>query len=476
MNSAANSSPSAVLLVDDEEQILFSSTALLRRAAIRNVKALSDSREVTALLAGEDVGVVVLDLFMPHVSGKELLAVLSREYPHIPVIVMTAADTLETAVDCMRMGAFDYLVKPVENARFVSSVTKALEIFTLKKQMERLEQHLFTGKVEQPAVFASIITASKRIEALFQYCEVIAPSRQPVLITGETGTGKELFARAIHQLSGAPGRFVPVNVAGLDDTIFTDTLFGHRKGAFTGAEETRRGLIESAADGTLFLDEIGDLSSSSQVKLLRLLQEQEYYPIGSDTPKKSAARIVASTNRDVREAVQQGTFRNDLYYRLCAHRIVIPPLRERLEDIPSLVDHFLCTAAERLGKSQPTHPPELLTLLAAYPFPGNVRELEAMVFDAVARHASGILSLASFREVIRQQIIESSRLPSVAADGAPRVLRFPDHLPTLKEAETLLIDEALKRSKGNQGVAAALLGISRTALNKRLKRTAEPAP
>lgn len=471
MNSVANSSSPAVLLVDDEEQILFSSTALLRRAAIRDVKTVSDSREVTALLAGEEVGVVVLDLFMPHVSGKELLAVLSREYPHIPVIVMTAADTLETAVDCMRMGAFDYLVKPVENARFVSSVTKALEIFTLKKQMERLEQHLFTGKVEQPAVFASIITASKRMEALFQYCEVIAPSRQPVLITGETGTGKELFARAIHQLSGAAGRFVPVNVAGLDDTIFTDTLFGHRKGAFTGAEETRRGLIESAADGTLFLDEIGDLSSSSQVKLLRLLQEQEYYPIGSDTPKKSAARILTSTNRDVREAVQQGTFRNDLYYRLCSHRIVIPPLRERPEDLPLLVDHFLFKSSHNLGKKRPSPPPQLITLLSAYPFPGNVRELEAMVFDAVARHVSGVLSLATFREVIRQHITESLHLPSVAADGATPLLRFPDHLPTLKEAETLLIDEALTRSKGNQGVAASLLGISRTALNKRLKRT-----
>ncbi len=475
MNSVANSSSPAVLLVDDEEQILFSSTVLLRRAAIRDVKTVSDSREVTALLAGEEVGVVVLDLYMPHVSGKELLAVLSRDYPHIPVIVMTAADALETAVDCMRMGAFDYLVKPVENARFVSSVTKALEIFTLKKQMERLEQHLFTGKVEQPAVFTSIITASKRMEALFQYCEVIAPSRQPVLITGETGTGKELFARAIHQLSGATGRFVPVNVAGLDDTIFTDTLFGHRKGAFTGAEETRRGLIESAADGTLFLDEIGDLSSSSQVKLLRLLQEQEYYPIGSDTPKKSAARILTSTNRDVREAVQQGTFRNDLYYRLCSHRIVIPPLRERPEDLSLLVDHFLFKASHNLGKRRPSPPPQLITLLSAYPFPGNVRELEAMVFDAVARHVSGVLSLATFREVIRQHITESSHLPSVAADGATPLLRFPDHLPTLKEAETLLIDEALKRSKGNQGVAASLLGISRTALNKRLKRTTEPA-
>jgi DNA-binding NtrC family response regulator len=476
MNSAADGSAPAVLLVDDEEQILFSSTVLLRRAAIRDVKTVSDSRKVAAILAGENVGAVVLDLFMPHVSGKELLTVLCRDYPHIPVIVMTAADALETAVDCMKMGAFDYLVKPVENARFISSVTKALEIFTLKKQMERLERHLFTGRVEQPAAFAFIVTASKRMEALFQYCEVIATSRQPVLITGETGTGKELFARAIHCLSGATGRFVPVNVAGLDDTIFTDTLFGHRKGAFTGAEETRRGLIESAADGTLFLDEIGDLSSCSQVKLLRLIQEQEYYPIGSDTPKKSAARIVASTNRELREAVQRGTFRNDLYYRLCAHRVVIPPLRERLEDIPPLVGHFLSASAERLGKTPPTRPPELLTLLEAYHFPGNVRELEAMVFDAVARHSSGVLSLSSFREVIRQEITESSRLPSIVADGASRVLRFPDQLPTLKEAETLLIDEALKRSKGNQGIAASLLGITRSALNKRLKRTNEPAP
>lgn len=476
MNSPASGSPPVVLLVDDEEQILFSSTALLRRAAIREVKTVCDSRKVAEQLAGENVGVVVLDLFMPHISGKELLAVLCRDYPHIPVIVMTAADALETAVDCMRLGAFDYLVKPVENARFISSVTRALEIFTLKKQMERLERHLFTGSVEQPAAFAAIVTASKKMEALFQYCEVIAGSRQPVLITGETGTGKELLARAIHRLSGAAGRFLPVNVAGLDDTIFTDTLFGHRKGAFTGAGEARRGLIESAADGTLFLDEIGDLSPVSQVKLLRLLQEREYYPIGSDTPRKSAARIVASTNRDVREAVQQGAFRNDLYYRLCAHRVVIPPLRERLEDIPSLVQHFLRIAAEKLGKSPPTHPPELLTLLEAYHFPGNVRELESMVFDAVARHASGVLSLASFREVIRRESSEPAHPPSVEADGATRAFRFPEQLPTLKEAEALLIDEALKRSKGNQGIAASLLGISRTALNKRLKRTTDPCP
>ncbi|MRR33996.1 sigma-54-dependent Fis family transcriptional regulator [bacterium] len=470
MNHAPNSNTPTVMLVDDEEQILFASAALLRRAGIREVKSVSDSRSVRTLLDRECTGVVVLDLFMPHVSGKELLADLSRDFPQIQVIVMTAADELETAVDCMRMGAFDYLVKPVENARLISSVTNALEIFTLKNQMALLERHLFTGRVDQPAAFSAIVGASQKMLAVFQYCEVIAASRQPVLVTGETGTGKELIARAIHQLSGVPGKFVPVNVAGLDDTIFTDSLFGHRKGAFTGAEETRRGLIESAADGTLFLDEIGDLSECSQIKLLRLLQEQEYYPIGSDTPKKSTARIVASTNRELRASVQRGTFRNDLYYRLCAHRVLLPPLRDRREDIPPLVEHFLRSAAEKLGKCSPSFPPQLLTLLAAYHFPGNIRELEAMVFDAVARHASGVLSLDSFREVIRQEISEPPGLPADAGDATCRSNLFADKLPTLKEAETLLIEEALKRADGNQGVAASLLGISRTALNKRLNR------
>lgn len=471
MNRAPNSHTPTVLLVDDEEQILFASAALLRRAGIRELKTVSDSRSVRALLERESTGVVVLDLFMPHVSGKELLADLSRDFPQIQVIVMTAADELETAVDCMRLGAFDYLVKPVENARLIASVTNALEIFTLKNRMALLEQHLFAGRVEQPAAFSAIVAASQKMLAVFQYCEVIAASRQPVLVTGETGTGKELIARAIHQLSGVPGKFVPVNVAGLDDTIFTDSLFGHRKGAFTGAEETRRGLIESAADGTLFLDEIGDLSECSQIKLLRLLQEQEYYPIGSDTPKKSTARIVTSTNRELRASVQRGTFRNDLYYRLCAHRVLLPPLRERREDIPPLVEHFLRSAAEKLGKSPPSFPPQLLTLLAAYHFPGNIRELQAMVFDAVARHASGVLSLASFREVIHQEISEPAGFPADAGDAACRSNLFADKFPTLKEAESLLIDEALKRAEGNQGVAASLLGISRTALNKRLNRT-----
>lgn len=471
MTRTANRELPAVLLVDDEEQILFSSATLLRRAAVRNVKTVSDSRKVLPMLAEDTFGTIVLDLFMPHVSGKDLLAVLSRDYPHIPVIVMTAANDLETAIECMKAGASDYLLKPVENARFVSCVTKALEIFTLKNQMAMLEEHLFNDRLEQPAAFEAIVTASKKMQTVFQYCEVTGSSRQPVLITGETGTGKELVARAVHAVSGLPGKFVPVNVAGLDDNLFTDTLFGHKKGAYTGADEARRGLIESAADGTLFLDEIGDLSESSQVKLLRLLQEQEYYSIGSDIPKKSSARIIASTNRDLREEITRGAFRRDLYYRIGAHRIIIPPLRERTEDIPLLVEHFLQLASKKLGKRRPSPPVQLCDLLSTYPFPGNVRELEAMVFDAVARHSAGVLSLASFKEAISRECPAGSPQAMEPAAGEGSAMMFPPRLPTLHEAESLLVDEAMKRSRGNQGIAASLLGISRSALNKRLRKT-----
>lgn len=470
MNVPVTDCSPCVLLVDDEDHILFSSVTLLRRASIRNVKALSDSREVLPFLAGESVGAIVLDLFMPHISGKDLLVKLCRDYPHIPVIVMTAAHDLETAVECMKLGAFDYLLKPVENARFISSITKALQIFTLKNQMAHLEQQLFTGRLEHPDAFSSMVGVSRKMQTVFQYCEVIGSSREPVLITGETGTGKELLARSIHAVSRVGGKFVAVNVAGLDDNLFTDTLFGHRKGAYTGADEARNGLIESAADGTLFLDEIGDLSKGSQVKLLRLLQEQEYYPVGSDIPKKSTARVIASTNKDVCEAVKRGRFRNDLYYRICAHRVLIPPLRERSEDIALLVEHFLQTAAQKLGKQRPSPAPQLIPFLCTYSFPGNIRELEAMVFDAVARHRSGVLSLASFKEVISRERGASSVVVPEHGEQNFLSLQCGGGFPTLKESETFLVNEALQRSNGNQGIAASLLGISRSALNKRLQK------
>lgn len=420
-----------VVLVDDEENILKTSRLVLLGNGIGNTVMLQDSRELLPFLDDRGASAVVLDLFMPHLSGLDLLPCIKEKYPTMPVIVMTAVDEIETAVNCMRAGAFDYLVKPVETGRLVSSVSKALEIGSLSSELSSLKECLLNDRLDHPEAFAAIVTDSKKMRAIFQYLEVIARTRQPVLITGETGVGKELFARAVHDLSGLKGEYVAVNVAGLDDNMFSDTLFGHKKGAFTGADQSRDGLIARASGGTLFLDEIGDLNEVSQIKLLRLLQEREYYPVGSDVARKSEARIVCATNRDLKKMIEEGTFRNDLYYRLCAHQVQIPPLRERLEDLPLLLDHLIDEAARVVGKKKPTHPPELITLLSVYTFPGNVRELQALVFDAVARHTSGILSMETFRRTIGGEAILASPSVQSFSDDDPLAAIF-GRFPTIR--------------------------------------------
>ena len=339
-----------VVLVDDESTVLLSSRMVLGSAGIKDVLTVEDSRDLMPLLAEQEVAVVVLDLFMPYISGTQLLPEIVREHPELPVIVMTATQEIETAVACMKEGAFDYLVKPVEESRFVSSVKRALELRALRRQMGALKRSLMTDRLEHGEAFSSIVTVSRKMRSLFQYLEAIAGSGEPVLITGETGSGKELLAEAVHRLSGRSGEFVPVNVAGLDDTLFSDTLFGHRKGAFSGADTAREGMVARAAGGTLFLDEIGDLTPASQVKLLRLLQERQYYPLGSDVAKMSDARILCATHRDLNVRMAEEAFRSDLYYRLSVHQVDIPPLRERKEDIPVLVAFFAAEAAESLGK------------------------------------------------------------------------------------------------------------------------------
>ncbi|SNB44957.1 sigma-54 dependent transcriptional regulator [Geobacter sp. DSM 9736] len=458
-----------VLLVDDEPNILTSSRLALRSQGVDAVATLSDSREVLPFLEANSVSAIVMDLFMPNLSGLELLPVVVERFPHIPVIVMTAVGEAQTAVDCMKMGACDYLVKPVDPGQLYSSVRKALEIQSLSNELSSLKECLFDDSLRNPEAFAAIVTRSDKMHKVFQYVEVVANSRQPLLVTGETGVGKELFARAIHTLSGRRGEFVSVNVAGLDDNMFSDALFGHKRGAFTGADQPREGFIARAAGGTLFLDEIGDMKELSQIKLLRLLQENEYYPVGSDVPRKSEARIVCATNRNLQQAISAGEFRNDLYYRLCAHQVRIPPLRERREDIPFLLDHFLAEAAMSFNKRKPTPPPELVTLLSLHPFPGNVRELQALVFDAVARHASGVLSMESFRSALGDERPLTAATPS---EEDPLYNLF-GHFPTMREMEDHLIREAMKRANGNQGIAASLLGTTRQTLNRRLQSKEE---
>jgi DNA-binding NtrC family response regulator len=458
-----------VLMVDDEAQALNSFEMVLRSASMNHILRCQDSRQVMAIFSGQEIEVMMLDLSMPHVSGEELLAMVAKDYPEVPVIVITGSNDVDTAVACMKTGAFDYMVKPVEKSRLISGVKRAIELRELQRENKLLRSHVLSDRLEHPEAFSEIITNSPMLRSIFQYIESISMSPQPVLITGETGVGKELVARAIHQLSQRKGAFVPVNVAGLDDNVFADTLFGHRKGAFTGADQPRNGLVEEASGGTLFLDEIGDLSPVSQVKLLRLLQEGEYFPLGSDVGKRSDARVVVATNQDIQALQESGKFRKDLYYRVCAHSIHIPPLRERREDLPILVHHFLEKAAETLCKKKPTPPTELFTLLSTYHFPGNVRELKSMIMDAVSSHQSGKLSMDFFKSYIRPKQRSPGMNPRRLLQEENVPVSFSERLPTLKQAEKLLISEAMRRANGNQSIAAQMLGVTRQALNKRLK-------
>jgi len=456
-----------ILLVDDEPAWLKSLSLTLKSCAgLTNIITCQDSRQVMGLLDAGGIGLVLLDLTMPNLPGEELLRQIGERHPEVTAIVISGLNQLETAVRCMKLGAFDYFIKTDEEDRIVGGVLRAVRMVEMERDYREMSVRLASGELQHPEAFSAIVTADRGMLSLFAYVEAVAKSPQPLLITGESGVGKELIAKAAHGLSGCRGKLVTVNVAGLDDTVFSDTLFGHLRGAFTGAEQMRRGMVEEAADGTLFLDEIGDLSIASQVKLLRLLQEGEYFPLGSDQPKRLSARIIVATHQNLAEKEAAGSFRRDLYYRLRTHQVQIPPLRERPGDIPLLLDHFLVEAARALGKKKPTPPRELGQFLATYSFPGNVRELKAMVYDAVSVHRERMLSMDSFVRAVGK-----AESPSPSAPPHPKQNPFAGFvdLPTFAEAAGFLVAEAMERAGGNQTLAARLLGISQPALNKRLK-------
>jgi DNA-binding NtrC family response regulator len=466
---SSGASPSfGILVVDDELAWIRSiSLTLERSAGLTHVIPCNDPRRVMEILDGHDIGVVLLDLTMPHLSGEEVLSRIAADHPEVSVIVVSGLNQVETAVRCMRLGAFDYHVKTDEEDRLVAGVLRAVRMQELTRENVQISDRFLAGAPQHPEAFAGIVTQDRTMRTLFSYVEAVAPSPQPLLITGESGVGKELIARAAHQLSGLKGPLVSVNVAGLDDTVFADTLFGHVRGAFTGADQPRKGIVEEASEGTLFLDEIGDLSIASQVKLLRFLQEGEYFPLGSDRPKRVRARVIVATHHDLTAKEKSGHFRRDLYYRLRTHRVRVPPLRERKDDLPLLLDHFLEQAARELGKKKPTAPRQLAQLLATHDFPGNVRELRAMVFDAVSLHKDRVLSMEAFHDAIGRN--DNTR--PIARPDAPEENPFHplERLPTFDEALELLVNEAMERAGGNQTLAARLLGISQPALSKRLK-------
>ncbi len=453
-----------IMLIDDEEVILKAMTRAFNLAGITNIIAVNDSREALSTMAQHDIAFVLLDLSMPHLTGDTLLEMIIQNHPQVPVIMVTANDDVSTIVSCIKKGALDYIVKPVDTGRLLAAARGAVEVRELRSERTILHKRKQKKDLKNPDAFSDLLTRNEEMNGIFQYLEAIANSSQPFVITGETGVGKDLIAKAIHRLSGRKGEFVTVNVAGLDDNIFADTLFGHIKGAYTGAERDRGGQIKKAAGGTLFLDEIGDLSMASQVKLLRLIQEREYTPIGSDKPEYTDARIVAASNRNLDEMKETGEFRKDLYFRICAHQSHIPPLSERLEDLPILVEHFLKKAALEFDKKKPTVPDEIYVLLNTYHFPGNIRELRSLVYDAVSKHSSGVMSLDTFRRVVG-----GGKPASVSKAPQQTDLAFGTQLPSMKEIRRLLVDEAMKRAENNRTLAAQLIGITRQSLSQYLQ-------
>lgn len=457
-----------ILIVDDEQEIVKSLAIFFEDSGYRVVEA-GNGVEGLESFQRHHPDLVFTDLRMPQMDGLEFMRRIKELNPDTPVIIISGIGIIADAIKAVKLGAWDYITKPVVNLAELEIIAKrALETVQLRHEVSALRQQVLGGQIQNQEAFAAIVTRDEGMQRLFKYIEAIAPTSQPVLITGPTGTGKEPFAHSVHKASRRSGNFVAVNLGGLDDQVFSDTLFGHVRGAFTGADRIREGVIAQAAGGTLFLDEIGELAESSQIKLLRLLQEQEYFPLGSDVPSKTTARIVAATNRDLRAMVDRGRFRQDLFYRLCTHQVHVPALASRKGDIALLLDLFAAEAAAALHKDVPAISAELPCYLAAYDFPGNVRELKAMVYDAVAVHCRGVLAKDCFIQAMGARHPAGSSSP--ACDIASVLGDSADRLPTLKEAEEALVRQAMDRANGNQGVAARYLGITRQGLNKMLNR------
>jgi len=448
-------SPPTLLVVDDEEANLLSLERIFIREGLKVLTA-GDGQRALQICREGTIQVVLTDLMMPGMSGIDLIKALDTVSPDSEVVVMTAFGTIEKAVEAMRVGAYDFVEKPLKRVHIVKTVRKAAERQSLVQENRTLKRELSALKKR------SIIGSAPALRRALDTADQAAPSTANVLVLGESGTGKELLARYIHERSGRQGRFVGVNLAALPETIVESELFGHEKGAFTGAVARREGRITQAHGGTLFLDEIGELSPSVQIKLLRVLQEGEYEPLGGHT-RKAEFRLIAATNRDLRAAVAAGDFREDLYYRLDVIPVTCPRLTARRDDIPVLTDHFLSVYADKNNKRPPTVTKEAMERLMSYEWPGNVRQLENVIERAVV--------------LCRTANIDVKDLPENIASAEPRGDAFGFDVGTpLAEIERRAIHATLKHTQGDKRLAAQLLGISARTIYRKLDAERDETP
>ena len=454
MKPVSDASP--ILIVDDDAGLLLSIKATLLSADLPEPDVVSDSRLVMDMFRQNPYRIVILDLVMPHINGMELLEKIRAEFPNTVCLIVTATDEVSTAIQAIKLGASDYLVKPIDGENLVTIVQRSLERYNIRQDVERFASNRSFSNLTHPEAFQGIVAEDESMSLVFHQIEAVAPTDYSVIVTGESGTGKELMARMIHKMSRrASAPFIAVNMAAFTKTLFEDDFFGHAKGAYTHAVADKKGFFEEAHGGTLFLDEISELDMSLQGKLLRVLQEKEFYRLGSTSSRQIDVRILAATNRDILEDVKQERFRADLFYRLSMYTIRIPPLRERKKDILPLARHFM----EMYGKSMPERieaiAPDLEQKLLNYPFPGNIRELENMMASALLLEKSRTLTADSL-----------PGLNTSGSGGAGDV----QGLLTLDELEKQHILRVLQETGGNRIKAARILGINTATVYRKIEK------
>ncbi len=442
-----------ILVVDDEPHILEVLSVVLARAGY-DVQTATSGQDALELFREQIPDVSLLDVRMPDMNGIELLSRIRETDPHAIVLMMTAYSTWEVAVEAMRLGAFNYIKKPFDNARLRSNIARALA----QKHSARPSRDR-TG-----TVLEALIGGTPKMEEVYQKIRSAAPTDITVLIEGESGTGKELVARALHFGSTrAEANFIAVNCAAFPETLLESEFFGYAKGAFTGATKDKKGLLDAAHDGTLFIDEIGEMPLSVQAKFLRVVEEGEFLSLGTTSAKRVDVRLIASTNRSLEKEAEAGAFRQDLFYRLNVMRIVVPPLRDRKEDIPLLSGHFLARCAGRVRKDIKGISQEAMSILMAYDWPGNVRELENTIETAV--------TLTSRNEISSADLASAKELPSSFSGGVGAGIALPvDLTARLEQVEIEHIKAALVETEGNLTKAAELLGLTFRSLRYRIKK------
>jgi len=440
-----------VLIVDDDPAQLRLLRTVLETDGWVVSQADSGNAAIQCLVDGPESDVIITDLMMPGMDGRDLLNRVHERWPEIPVIILTAHGSVDSAVDLLHAGAHDYLTKPPKLDELRITVRRALETSENRRELARLRRRL--------RLPADVVGVSRLMQAVFDTAIRVAPSSTPVLITGETGTGKEVVARAIHAASGR-GTFVALNCAALPPSLVESELFGFRRGAFTDANRDHTGLVETATKGTLFLDEIAEVPLAVQPKLLRFLQDGEFRRLGDAQSQTSHARIIAATNRDPAQDVASGRLREDLYYRLNIVHIVLPPLRERPVDIPALAEHLLQRLAERYQLDNADLTPDALGALTAYRWPGNIRELENVLARALA--------LRGGNSITRRDL--PPHISNLVPAGAEALTLEEPPTLTLDEVERRYVFRVLEATRGNKLKAASILGIDRSTLHRKLKQ------